>query len=163
MSGKQVFEVVFDAEGVAVGKMRNEVTLTARAPFTSVNMLATDEGPFQGGEGTAPTPLEFFLTGLVGCLMTQIRAFSRKLKIEVSDVKVRCRAEWTAETGTVGPYEGSPRGFHLDVDVVSDAPAEDVARLVEAAKRGCFVEQTLAVPNTVTHRLRINEGAWTDA
>ena len=36
-------------------------------------MLATDEGPFQGGEDTSPTPLEFFLTGLVGCLTVSWR------------------------------------------------------------------------------------------
>jgi len=158
-----MFEVVFDAEGVAVGRMRNEVTLTATAPFQSVNVLATDEGPFQGGEGTAPTPLEYFLTGLVGCLMTQIRVFARKMRIEISDLKVHCRAEWTAEKGELGPYEGRPRRFNVDVDLTSGAPAGDVARLIEASKRACFVEQTLAVANTVTHRLRINEGDWTDA
>ncbi|MGX1307719.1 putative OsmC-like protein [Amorphus suaedae] len=158
-----MFEVIFDAEGVAVGKMRNEVTLTASSPFKSVNVLATDEGPFQGGEGTAPTPLEYFLTGLVGCLMTQIRVFSRKMRVEISDLKVNCRAEWTAEKGELGPYEGFPRSFSVDVDLKSEAPAEDVARLIEASKRACFVEQTLAVSNTVAHRLRINDGGWTDA
>ncbi|MDQ0314326.1 OsmC family protein [Amorphus orientalis] len=163
MSSSQMFEVVFDAEGVAVGKMRNEITLTARTPFTSVNRLATDEGAFQGGEGTAPTPLEYFLTGLVGCLMTQIRVFARKLKVDVSDLKVTCRAEWAADRGEIGPYETRPKGFHLDVDLASDAPPDDVARLIEAAKRGCFVEQTLAVPNTVSHRFRINSGEWRDA
>ena len=158
-----MFEVIFDAEGVAVGKMRNEVTLTASSPFKSVNVLATDEGPFQGGEGTAPTPLEYFLTGLVGCLMTQIRVFSRKMRVEISDLKVNCRAEWTAEKGELGPYEGFPRSFSVDVDLKSEAPAEDVARLIEASKRACFVEQTLAVSNIVAHRLRINDGGWTDA
>ena len=158
-----MFDVHFDAVGVAVGRMRNEVTLTASTPFQSVNVLATDEGPFQGGEGTAPTPLEFFLTGLVGCLMTQIRVFARKMRVDVTDLQVHCRAEWAARKGELGPYEGFPKGFTVDVELASGAPAEDVARLIEASKRACFVEQTLAVANTVTHRLRINEGDWTDA
>tara|TARA_R110002020_G_scaffold36937_17_gene111485 strand:- start:1301 stop:1792 length:492 start_codon:yes stop_codon:yes gene_type:complete len=163
MSEGHMFDVHFDAVGVAVGRMRNEVTLTASTPFQSVNVLATDEGPFQGGEGTAPTPLEFFLTGLVGCLMTQIRVFARKMRVDVTDLKVHCRAEWAARKGELGPYEGFPKGFTVDVELASGAPAEDVARLIEASKRACFVEQTLAVANTVTHRLRINEGDWTDA
>jgi uncharacterized OsmC-like protein len=35
-------------------------------------------------------PLEFFLAGLVGCLMTQIRVFSTRLEIELSELTVNC-------------------------------------------------------------------------
>ena len=91
-----IFEVVFNSQGVCVGKLRNEVTNTAIEPFQVCRMLATDEGRFQGGEDTSPTPLEFFLTGLVGCLMTQIRVFARRKKIDMRDLKVSCRAHWEA-------------------------------------------------------------------
>lgn len=93
MDSKRVFDVVFESEGRCVGKLRNEVTNTARKPFEVRRMLATDEGPFQGGEDTAPTPLEFFLTGLVGCLMTQIRVFAKRKKIAFTDLTVACRRE----------------------------------------------------------------------
>ena len=34
--------------------------------------LATDEGPFHGGDGTAPPPLALFTAALTGCLMTPL-------------------------------------------------------------------------------------------
>nr|WP_255561808.1 OsmC family protein [Pseudohoeflea sp. DP4N28-3] len=121
-------------------------------------MLATDEGKFQGGEDTSPTPLEFFLTGWVGCLMTQIRVFSRRMKIEIDDVEVHCRARWEALPDAVAPYRGRPVGFEVDIDVTSSSDRVD--DLIEAARRGCFVEQTLAQANPIVHRMRVNEAAW---
>src|SRR6056297_3926509 len=104
----RLFNVHFTAEGVCVGKLRNEVNLTAVEPFQVNRMLATDEGHFQGGEDTAPTPLEFFLTGLVGCLMTQIRVFARRMKVDMRDLTVTCRARWEAVADPVAPYSARP-------------------------------------------------------
>lgn len=154
---KAMFDVIFEARGVAVGKLRNEVTIEAREPFTSVNMLATDEGPFQGGEGTAPTPLEYFLTGLVGCLMTQIRVFSKRMKVPIDDLQVDCRAHWSAHPDEVGLYQGFPESFEIDVKLTSSEPESLVEEMVSAARRGCFVERTMAQANVVTHKLEISK------
>lgn len=51
------------------------------------------------------------------------------------------------------PYESAPVGFLLDVDMDSDASFEDQTRLLEAAKKGCFIEATLANPIPVHHRI----------
>ena len=155
MSGP-IYNVRFTAEGVCVGKLRNEVTLTAVEPFQVTRMLATDEGKFQGGDDTSPTPLEFFLTGLVGCLMTQVRVFAKRLKVNVEDVKVSCRAHWEANADPVGPYQGRPVGFEIDVDVTSNDDAARIAELISAARRGCFVEQTLNQENKIVHSLKVN-------
>ena len=151
-----IFNVSITADGAAVGKLRNEVTLTVHEPFQVERMLATDEGKFQGGEDTSPTPLEFFLTGLVGCLMTQVRVFAKRLKIQCDDVHVVCRANWEAMPDSVGPYQGRPVGFEIDVDVSSPDDPERVAELVAAARRGCFVEQTVEKAIEMTHRLTVN-------
>jgi uncharacterized OsmC-like protein len=153
-----MFDVIFESKGVCVGKMRNEVTNTAHQPFQVSRMLATDEGPFQGGEDTSPTPLEFFLTGLVGCLMTQMRVFAKRMKVDMRDLEVTCRAHWEAHKGDIGPYEASPRGFDIGISMNSDASDDDVQALIEASKRACFVEATLAQANSVTHNLRLNAG-----
>ena len=159
MSTDAIFQVVFESEGVCVGKLRNEVTNTARAPFEVTRMLATDEGHFQGGEDTAPTPLEFFLTGLVGCLMTQIRVFARRMKVDMRDLTVTCRARWEAVADPVAPYSARPVGFEIDIALDSGAEDERVRALIDAAKRACFVEATLAQKNDVRHTLRLNAGA----
>ncbi len=164
MTTKPIFEVKFTATGQCVGRLRNEVTLTAHAPFQSQNMLATDEGAGQGGDGTAPTPLEYFLTGLVGCLMTQIRVFSRRMKVPFEDMAVSCAADWAGVADADAPYRGVPVGFSIDIDIQAapDTDPERIDALIDAARKGCFVEQTLAHANTVTHRRRINAGAWSD-
>ncbi|MCE0504096.1 OsmC family protein [Roseivivax sp. GX 12232] len=156
MAAEKVFDVIFDSEGVCVGKLRNEVTNTAHKPFQVSRMLATDEGTFQGGEDTAPTPLEFFLTGLVGCLMTQIRVFAKKKKIPIGDLTVSCRAHWEAVADPDMPYAARPAGFVIDISLDSDAPEEAVRALLDGAKRACFVEATLAQKNDIQHNLRLN-------
>lgn len=158
MSNDPLFDVIFDSEGVCVGKLRNEVTNTARKPFQVSRMLATDEGHFQGGEDSSPTPLEFFLTGLVGCLMTQIRVFAKRSRIDVRDLKVTCRAHWEAVRDPDFPYAARPVAFDIDIALDSDAPEASVGALIDGARRGCFVEATLAQRNEIRHTLRVNAG-----
>ena len=47
-------EVVFTCAGQAVGKMRNELDVQMTQPMHETFTLATDEGPFHGGDATAP-------------------------------------------------------------------------------------------------------------
>ena len=48
-------------------------------------------------------------------------------------------------------------GFSFDIDPDSDASTDDQLRLIEAAKKGCFIDQTLAVANHVGHRLKAGD------
>ena len=124
--------------------------------------LATDEGPFHGGDGTAPPPLALFTAALTGCLMTQIRAFAKRLKIEIRGLEVGARLHWKGEQEGNAPYVTQPVGFDLDVDIDSDSSAEELRHLLDCAKKGCFIEQTLAQGLTVGHRLKLG-GEWHDA
>jgi uncharacterized OsmC-like protein len=150
------FEVIFEGVGRSSGKMRNDIAVHWPAQGESFE-LATDEGPFHGGDGTAPPPLALFTAALTGCLMTQIRAFSKRLRIPIRGVEVRARLHWQGEQEGAGPYVTAPVAFDLDVDIDSDAAPEDLQRLLAAAKRGCFLEQTLMQGLTVGHRLRVGE------
>jgi len=150
-------EVTFTCHGTAAGKMRNDLDVRMVKPFAEHFELATDEGPFHGGDATAPPPLALFIGGLTGCLMTQIRAFAKRLKVEIADLQVDCQITWDwAKAGKV--YETGPKSFAIDVILDSPAPIEDQIALIEAAKKGCFIEQTLAAPNTIRHRLKTAEG-----
>lgn len=155
------FDIVFEGVGKATGKMRNDISVNWPAMDESFD-LATDEGPFHGGDATAPPPLALFTAALTGCLMTQIRAFSKRMKIPVGEVEVRARLHWQGEQTGNDPYTTAPVGFDLDVDLDSTASPEDQHRLLDAAKKGCFIEATLKQGLEVGHRLRI-EGDWQDA
>ena len=150
----KTFEVIFEGVGRASGKMRNDISV--EWPMMKERFeLATDEGPFHGGDGTAPPPLALFTAALTGCLMTQIRAFSKRMSIPIGAVEVRARLHWKGEQVGNDPYQTGPVGFDLDVDLDSTADAEDQHRLLEAAKKGCFIETTLAQGLMVGHRLKI--------
>lgn len=152
------FEVIFDAEGRNTAKFRNEIMVHMRGPHPVSVELPTDEGPYHGGDGTAPYPLAYFAAGLAACVMTQLRAFSRRLGIPVTEITVNTRCHWeAAQTGTA-PYESAPVAFTMDIDLGGDASDADKRRLIAAAEKGCFVEQSLK-PGLVRHRLKVG-GDW---
>lgn len=153
--------VRFDCTGKAVGKMRNELDVRMVQPMEERFTLATDEGAFHGGEASAPPPLALFVGGLAGCIMTQIRAFAKRMDVALTDLEVEARVEWDwQKAGRL--YETAPRSFEIDVMIDSDAPLERQKALVQAAKMGCFIEQTLGQENTIAHRLKTAEG-WVPA
>ncbi len=152
--------VRFDCTGTAVGKMRNELDVSMVQPWEEHFALATDEGAFHGGDATAPPPLALFVGGLTGCVMTQIRAFARRLDVRLDGLSVHARVEWDW-TATGRTYETAPRSFELDVDIDSPDPREKVVALIEAAKKGCFIEQTLGRANAIRHRMRTAQG-WVE-
>jgi len=154
--------VQFDCKGRATGKMRNELEVMMRQPMTEGPfVMATDEGSFHGGDASAPPPLAMFVAALTGCIMTQIRAFAKRLDVGLNHLEVETRVVWDWEVkGKV--YETGPHSFEIDIFIDSDDPVEKQQELVAAAQKGCFIEQTLGKKNKINHRLKVNEG-WVDA
>src|SRR3712207_2875152 len=88
------FDVVFEAEGRNEAKFRNDITVHLRGAHPVSVELPTDEGPYHGGDGTAPYPLAYFTSGLVACVMTQLRAFARRLDIPLTTIAITARLHW---------------------------------------------------------------------
>lgn len=154
---KDPLEVIFTCSGQATGKMRNDLDVKMTHPMLEEFSMATDEGSFHGGEATAPPPLAYFISGLTGCIMTQLRAFAKRMNVQIDDLKVECKIVWQwTPIGRI--YETAPKSFDIDILLDSPNPVEEQIALIDAAKKGCFVEQTLAQSNTVTHRLKTEGG-----
>ena len=154
-------QVQFDCRGHATGKMRNDLDVMMTLPFKEGPfVMATDEGSFHGGEASAPPPLALFVAGLTGCIMTQIRAFAKRMDVTVDnlDVETRCIWDWEAK-GRI--YETAPHAFEIDVLIDSSDERSKVVALIEAAKKGCFLEQTLGRANTIRNRMKTPDG-WMD-
>ena len=92
--------------------------------------------------------------------MTQIRAFSKRLKIQIADLNVETKVTWNWKK-VEKIYETSPEKFEMDIYIDSSESLERVKALVQAAKKGCFIEQTLSQKNTINHKLKI-EDKWID-
>ncbi len=151
-------EVQFNCTGRAIGKMRNELEVMMTAPYREGPFtLASDEGPFHGGDASAPPPLALFVASLTGCIMTQIRAFAKRLRVSLKDLNVETRVIWDWQAkGKV--YETAPKAFEIDVLIESDDPPDRIELLISTAKKGCFIEQTLGRQNTIRHRLKTADG-----
>ncbi len=158
------FDVTWEADTRTTDGLRTETLVRQTSIGNNPEfVIHTDEvGYPHGGDQTAPAPLAYFAAALSTCLTTQLRTFAKKLRIEVRGMRVRARCEWVAEAQGRDPYVGSPVAFDVDIDLDTDADEDDQRRLLETAKKGCFVEQTLGQSNTVNHRLRIGE-AWVRA
>ena len=155
-------QVQFNCTGTATGKMRNDMNVTMSQPMAEGPWeMATDEGPFHGGDATAPPPLALFVGGLTGCIMTQMRAFAKRLGVTLTDLQVECRVIWDWQA-TGRTYETAPHSFEIDIMLDSPDATDKVLGLIDTAKRGCFLEQTLGVRNVIRHRLRTPDG-WIDA
>lgn len=159
---ERVFDVIFTCDAVNGGTMRTDMQATMVEPDHATFDLATDEGAFHGGGGTAPTPLMLFAGGLSACLMTQLRAFSKRLRVDAGAIRLHTRLHWRGRQRGREPYVTEPVAFTIDIEMDGAASLEDRLRLIEAAKKGCFVEQTLMRPNTIAHRLKHAE-SWVDA
>jgi uncharacterized OsmC-like protein len=154
------FEVIFDVEGRNAAKFRNEIMVHMRGPHPVSVELPTDEGSYHGGDGTAPYPLAYFAAGLTACVMTQLRAFSRRLNVPVTEFSVNTRCHWQATQVGNAPYESAPVAFTMDIDLSGGASEADKRRVIAAAEKGCFVEQALK-PGIVKHRLKVGDD-WVD-
>ena len=152
----KTYDVTCEVDATATGKMRNEITTRmVSATGTETFTMATDEGPFHGGDSTAPPPLALFTGALTACLMTQMRAFAKRLDVQLDDLAVTGRARWRLHADGNAPYTTEPDGFDFDVHVTSPASDDQLLRLLAAAKKGCFIEQTLVRPNVLEHRLHV--------
>lgn len=154
----KTFDVIFEGTARSSGKLRSDIDVefvTTKETFK----LATDEGKIHGGDNSAPPPLALFTAALTSCLMTQIRAFAKRLRIPCDSVVIKAGLRWRAEQIGREPYVGAPLGFDLDIDIQGPETAEDKKRLLEAGCKGCFLEQMMGQVNTINHRLLI-DGAW---
>lgn len=154
---KDPLTVTFKCAGNATGKMRNDLDVRMVEPFEEQFTMATDEGPFHGGDATAPPPLALFVGGLTGCIMTQLRAFAKRMDVIIDDLQVETTVKWKwMPKGRI--YETEPESFDIDILLSSPSETKRQIELVNAAKKGCFIEQTLSVPNTITHRIKTEQG-----
>ena len=147
------FGVQLEVTAKAIGRRRNEVDVAiASAADRPTFSFATDERREHGGEGTAPPPLAMFSASLVACLMTQIRSFARKSRIDLDRLVVRAAADWSAEVRDGGWYEATAGAIVIDIEIDSPSPHETNVDLIHRGRRGCFVEQALR-PGLVKHRM----------
>jgi hypothetical protein len=79
------------------------------------------------------------------------------LKIGFTDAQVQVRVHWRTHGSVLkDTVKVDCTGIELDLDIVSDEPADRIARLVKTARDGCYAESVISAPISATAKLTLN-------
>jgi uncharacterized OsmC-like protein len=101
--------------------------------------------PATGGDGSAACSGDMLLEALVGCAGVTLSAVATALGIEIRNGVVRAEGDLDFR-GTLGVSKETPVGFQrirLRFDLETNAPQEQVDKLIQLTERYCVVYQTL--------------------
>jgi putative redox protein len=99
-------------------------------------ILCTDQPPELGGDGSAPSPFDLFLTSLATCAGLYVLGFCRARDIPTDDITLHQRVE-------VDEITHLPKCISLTLDLPASFPEKYRAAVVRAAE-GCKVRKTIA-------------------
>jgi uncharacterized OsmC-like protein len=143
------------------------VTLTARSRLDSTGISCKMETgkvlveaglhPATGGDGTQVCSGDMLLESLAACAGVTLNAVATAMDISLRDATLTAEGELDFR-GTLGVSRETPVGFvavRLRFDLDTDAPPDQVAKLVELTERYCVVLQTLRGPTplSVSHQI----------
>lgn len=117
----------------------------AGQPETGGFAIISDEGDYlPGGEGTAPTPLTYFVAGAALCLLSQVSQVSKMKKIAIRNEQVKTLVRFHEEGSVLaGSKQGFCDSWEIELALESDHPADEIRELFRLAHRMCFAEAAL--------------------
>jgi uncharacterized OsmC-like protein len=112
-----------------------------------------------GGQNCAPTPLEFLLSGAVGCYAAVFAFYAAKLGVTYDSFEAVARTDFDVRGHMMPDAPNSAfQKVTIAINVVSDAPAEKLKEVERLAFAGCPGINTLREPVAVETRLEITPG-----
>jgi uncharacterized OsmC-like protein len=150
--GKGKRDIVVTARATSIEKWRKQVV--AGQPETKASFaFISDEGSYiPGGEGTAPSPLTYFVSGIALCLISHITQVANKKKLTIRSEKAEVTAHFHEEGSVLrGDAEGYCDRFEINISLDSDEDLNEIKQLIRLAHRLCFAEK--AVAGTVPIRI----------
>ncbi len=83
--------------------------------------------------------------------MTQVSRYGHMLKMRIDKVRMHVSARYKVEGSVLNnTVQADMVGVETRLELESPEPAEQVARLVRNAEKGCFVMQALLKPVPIT-------------
>src|SRR6185437_9979328 len=113
-----------------------------------------------GGLADAPTPLEYLLSGAVGCYAAVFAFYAAKLGVDYQSFEAVARSDFDVRGHMMpdAPFSGFQK-VTIEIAVKSDAPAERLAEVERLALAGCPGIATLREPVAVETTLKIAPAA----
>ena len=105
--------------------------------------LTIDEPVASGGDDHGMMPTEALCAAIASCFCLAVAHVARRDGVAVADLHVDARAERAGRELRYG---------RIVVTTTADVPAQELAELVERARRVCWVSNTLAQPPALEYR-----------
>lgn len=99
--------------------------------------LVTDEPPFLGGAGLAPSPLHYCVTALAGCFCAGFAKWAAMEGVEIRGLKLKASAGYNMTKCYGLGEEKVIVSARLDVEVDSDASDETLDKIAKLADERC--------------------------
>jgi uncharacterized OsmC-like protein len=142
------------------------VTLTSRGAVDRERLactVATSSGnvvsglhPAAGGPAGTACSGDMLLDALVACAGVTFSAVATAMNVPFRRATISAEGDWDVR-GTLGVSREAPIGIpaiRLSFDIDSDAPAEQIDKLIQLTERYCVILQTLKQPPVITaHRV----------
>lgn len=100
--------------------------------------VKTDQSVSDGGEGTAPSPFEFFLASIGACAGIYVHGFCKQRNLSTDDIRVIEKVYRNPETGMV-------EKISLEIQAPPSFPQKYLPSLVRSAEL-CTVKKHLEHP-----------------
>jgi uncharacterized OsmC-like protein len=112
----------------------------------------TDHPEVFASEDLGPTPVEYVLVGLAGCLTAGIAAVAQNREIQLRSVKATLEADMDIQgiLGIDGDVRNGFDGIKVHYEIDADASAEDIAALVAQSQKRSAVFDIITNPTDVT-------------
>ena len=109
-----------------------------------------------GGQNCAPTPLEFLLSGAVGCYAAVFAFYAAKLGVSYDSFEAVARTDFDVRGHMIaGAPTSAFQKVTISINIVSDAPAEMLAEVKRLSFEGCPGIATLREPVPVETTLLV--------
>lgn len=158
MTEAKMRDIVVTAQASSLEKWRKQVV--AGQPETgSAFAFISDEGNYlPGGEGTAPTPLTYFVAGIALCLISHVTQVSGKKRLAIRNEKVAVTAHFHEEGSVLkGDAHGFCDSFEITISLESEEDEKEIIELQRLAHELCFAENALASSIPIETKLLLND------
>jgi len=118
----------------------------------SGHQIIVDQPAATGGAGAGPTPLEYLMVSLAGCIGTMGRIIAMQKQIALHGMTISVEGDLNMD-GLLGQLTDDPIGFkeiRVSIDVDAEISAEEKKALVLEAEARCPVSWNLLNVSKVT-------------
>lgn len=115
------------------------------------HVITVDQPANAGGGDAGPTPLEYLMVSLAGCIGSIARIIAMQQKLDVRGIKITAEGDLNVD-GLLGKPTEDPVGFQefrILADIDSDMTAEEKEAFIHAVDARCPVSWNLLNASSV--------------